>query len=128
MQWKSSIKWIPDDTKVSKNSLGYWAPKPWDNRDGRTTLIGDAAHPMTPHRGQGLNNCVSDVEKLMEGLIAVRDGNMTLKEAVDEYEKEMIPRAAQEVLASYGNSMAILNFDKFMDSPMMKQGLAAGKS
>lgn len=82
---------------------------------------------MPPHRGQGLNNCIADVAKLMEGLIAVEEGSMTLKEALDEYEKEMIPRAAQEVMASKGNAMAILSFETFMNSPLIKQGLAAGK-
>ena len=81
---------------------------------------------MPPHRGQGLNNCIADVAKLMEGLIAVKEGNMTRKEALDEYEKELIPRAAQEVMASKGNAMAILNFERFMNSPLMKIGLAAG--
>jgi len=126
--WRSSVLWIPDDTKVSQNRLGYWAPILWDNRDGRTTLVGDAAHPMPPHRGQGLNNCIADVAKLVEGLVAVEEGKASLKEAVDEYEKEMIPRAAQEVMASKGNALAILSFEKFMSSPLMKQGLAAGKT
>jgi 2-polyprenyl-6-methoxyphenol hydroxylase-like FAD-dependent oxidoreductase len=126
--WKSSILWIPDGTKVSQNGLGYWVPTPWDNRNGSMTLVGDAAHPMPPHRGQGLNNCIADVAKLMEHLIAVKEGKLTLKEAVDEYEKEMIPRAAQEVMASKGTALAILNFETFMSSPLMKQGLAAGKS
>ena len=128
MKWRSSIAWIPEGTTVSQNRLGYWLPKPWDNRNGRTTLVGDAAHPMPPHRGQGLNNCIADIAKLMEGLLAVKDGSMKLKEAVDEYEEEMIPRAAQEVMASLGNARAILHFDTFMNSPLMKQGLSAGKS
>lgn len=126
--WRSSILWIPDDTKVSQNRLGYWVPTPWDNRDGRTTLVGDAAHPMPPHRGQGLNNCIADVAKLVEGLVAIREGKTTLGEAVDKYEKEMIPRTAQEVMASKGNAMAILSFEKFMSSPLMKQGIAAGNT
>jgi 2-polyprenyl-6-methoxyphenol hydroxylase-like FAD-dependent oxidoreductase len=82
---------------------------------------------MPPHRGQGLNNCIADVAKLVEGVVAAKDGGMTLKEALDHYEKEMIPRAAQEVMASKGNAMAILNFETFMNSPIMNQGLAAAK-
>ncbi len=27
--------------------LGEWRTEPWDNRSGRVTLAGDAAHPMT---------------------------------------------------------------------------------
>jgi len=38
---------IPDDTPVWHNRLPSWFPKPWDNHNGRITLIGDAAHAMT---------------------------------------------------------------------------------
>ena len=27
--------------------IAEWRTKPWDNHDGRVTLAGDAAHPMT---------------------------------------------------------------------------------
>ena len=27
--------------------LAEWRTRPWDNRNGRVTLAGDAAHPMT---------------------------------------------------------------------------------
>lgn len=45
--FKSANLWVPDDTKLSVNYLAYWVPFQWDNRNGRITLAGDAAHPMT---------------------------------------------------------------------------------
>jgi 2-polyprenyl-6-methoxyphenol hydroxylase-like FAD-dependent oxidoreductase len=45
---RSSFMWIPDDTQVHKADISYWITEPWDNRDGRLTLVGDAAHPMPP--------------------------------------------------------------------------------
>jgi 2-polyprenyl-6-methoxyphenol hydroxylase-like FAD-dependent oxidoreductase len=44
----SAFMWIPDDTQVHKADISYWISQPWDNRGGRLTLIGDAAHPMPP--------------------------------------------------------------------------------
>jgi 2-polyprenyl-6-methoxyphenol hydroxylase-like FAD-dependent oxidoreductase len=45
---RSSFTWIPGDTQVHKADISYWVTQQWNNRDGRLTLIGDAAHPMPP--------------------------------------------------------------------------------
>jgi hypothetical protein len=45
---RSSFLWIPDDTQVHKADISYWITEPWDNHQGRLTLVGDAAHPMPP--------------------------------------------------------------------------------
>lgn len=45
---RSAFSWIPDDTRVNKADISYWISEPWDNRQGRITLVGDAAHPMPP--------------------------------------------------------------------------------
>ena len=46
--YRSAIQWIPEGTRITYDSIAYWIPIPWDNRDGRATLCGDAAHAMTP--------------------------------------------------------------------------------
>lgn len=45
--YRSTIEWIPEDTPVLKDRLNIWKTQPWDNRNGRVTLCGDAAHAMT---------------------------------------------------------------------------------
>lgn len=44
--WQSAIDWTPEGSYVGVNEMKYWIPVPWDNRGGRVTLAGDAAHPM----------------------------------------------------------------------------------
>lgn len=40
---------VDEETFVPYDRLKYWAkPVQWGNREGRVTLAGDAAHPMTP--------------------------------------------------------------------------------
>lgn len=61
------------------------APWPASN----VTLIGDAVHTMTPGRGVGANTALRDAALLCQNLTAVRDGRMTLHEAVAGYEAQM---------------------------------------
>lgn len=41
------LRAIPRGTKCWYGRMSYWPTKPWDNRGGRVTLAGDAAHAMT---------------------------------------------------------------------------------
>lgn len=54
------------------------------------TLIGDAIHTMTPGRGVGANTALRDARLLSRKLIAARDGQTPLLEAIREYETQMI--------------------------------------
>jgi hypothetical protein len=45
---RSAFLWLPDGTEVHKADISYWISQPWNNRKGRLTLVGDAAHPMPP--------------------------------------------------------------------------------
>lgn len=49
--FRSAFTWLKDDQQVWYSPLKQWDPSllehQWDNHDGRVTLAGDAAHPMT---------------------------------------------------------------------------------
>jgi 2-polyprenyl-6-methoxyphenol hydroxylase-like FAD-dependent oxidoreductase len=64
----------------------------WPHRAG-LTLIGDAAHVMTPFAGVGVNVGMTDALVLGREIIAASKGEKGLDEAVQAYEKEMFPRA-----------------------------------
>ncbi|KAK3303878.1 putative monooxygenase [Chaetomium strumarium] len=122
---RSAFMWLPEDTEVHKADISYWVTQPWDNRKGRLTLVGDAAHPMPPYRGQGLNHCINDVFHLSQALKAVfgsGNGGVTLGEAVNSYEKEMIPRGAEEVRCSVENGLMLHDWDKIQTSPVFQRG------
>lgn len=47
--WKSAFTWVPVGTYIPCDSVTYWEDSvAWDNRGGRVTLAGDAAHPIPP--------------------------------------------------------------------------------
>lgn len=143
---RSAFLWMPDDTEVHKADISYWVSQPWDNRDGRLTLVGDAAHPMPPcksscnttcllimlvnsytnfhviDRGQGLNHCICDVSHLLKGLRAVRDGTEKLADIVKVYEEEMIPRGKEEVTCSVENGKMLHDWAMIQESPVFKRG------
>ncbi|KAF2467416.1 FAD/NAD(P)-binding domain-containing protein [Lindgomyces ingoldianus] len=64
----------------------------WPSRSG-VTLIGDAAHLMTPFAGVGVNVSMFDALELSKAIVAAWNGQKGLDEAVQEYEKELFPRA-----------------------------------
>jgi 2-polyprenyl-6-methoxyphenol hydroxylase-like FAD-dependent oxidoreductase len=64
--------------------------------DGRVTLLGDAAHPMTPNLGQGGGQAIEDAVVLDLVLSAQQDGAI----AFQDYETRRIGRTAKVVGAS----------------------------
>jgi len=118
---------MPDDTRVTYDRIGYWIPIPWDNHSGRSTLCGDAAHPMTPHRGQGLNHAICDASNLIKLIQNVRDGEAKLSEAISGYDAEVVRRGEDEVIASKASCYQMLDWKQVMDSPIMKRGLEKGR-
>ena len=47
--FREMIQALPDDADVKTLKLEDWVPKQgmWDNKGGKATLVGDAAHAMT---------------------------------------------------------------------------------
>lgn len=60
-------------------------------------------------RGQGLNQALNDVEKIITQFIRVRDeaGSFTVKDAIDEYEKDVFVRGQKAVLDSLEDTKAV---------------------
>lgn len=61
---------------------------------GRLALLGDAAHPMLPHLGQGANQAIEDGTALAVLLQACGEGRFTVEEALQRYETLRRPRAS----------------------------------
>ena len=71
-------------------ALGVRTSEPVDAWEPSTvTLLGDAAHTMTPGRGAGANTALRDARELRDRLVRVRDGELSLVAAVGEYEELM---------------------------------------
>jgi 2-polyprenyl-6-methoxyphenol hydroxylase-like FAD-dependent oxidoreductase len=72
--------------------------------DRVVTLIGDAAHPMSPFKGQGANQALLDALSLTKSIYRAANGSGDLQElirkAIEAYEAEMLPRSAVKVKAS----------------------------
>ena len=78
----------------------------WLEKAKQVTLIGDAAHPMSPFKGQGANQALLDALALARGIsigcrplsqwreVGVRESVLT------EFESEMIERSAPKVIDS----------------------------
>jgi 2-polyprenyl-6-methoxyphenol hydroxylase-like FAD-dependent oxidoreductase len=128
--WKSVFEWMPDDHPVWYGKLRNWDPSlpghQWENHLGRVTLAGDAAHPMTFQRGQGLNHAIMDAFTVHKAVKAFwfSDGSLESRaNAVVDYEAEMIARGGEEVRMSEANTMAVHNWGKIMESPSVKTGM-----
>ena len=70
----------------------------------RSTLLGDAAHPMAPFKAQGANQALLDAVSLARCLVktdlAPGPARRSVDEALAEYWAEMAPRASAKVAAS----------------------------
>lgn len=71
--------------------------------NGSITLIGDAAHPMSPFKGQGANQALLDALTLARGIykgcksVAYWKENGLRKSVLTEFEAEMLERSAVKV-------------------------------
>ncbi|KAL6602938.1 hypothetical protein ACP70R_043299 [Stipagrostis hirtigluma subsp. patula] len=65
---------------------------------GRVALVGDAAHPTTPHGLRSTNMSVADARALGGCLARLEDSEPTPARALAEYEAARLPVAAAQVL------------------------------
>ncbi|KAI1359437.1 hypothetical protein F5Y08DRAFT_319682 [Xylaria arbuscula] len=76
----------------------------WESRAG-VTLVGDAAHLMTPFAGVGVNVALMDAFELAQGIInCVKTGKAdeeSLAVMLQEYEKGMFARSGEEAAKTY---------------------------
>ncbi len=79
-------------------------------------------------RGQGLNHCISDAKNFVQALITVEEGQTSLRDAISQYDAELVKRGSDEVETSRKNALLVHDFEKFMDSPVLKQGYAKAKA
>jgi 2-polyprenyl-6-methoxyphenol hydroxylase-like FAD-dependent oxidoreductase len=112
-----SIVWdIPDDLDVTiPLRLGDFPCKEWNNRNGKVTLVGDAAHAMTMYRGEGAGHGILDAALLVDELKKIHKGELDQKKAIDVYEEEMRPRAREAVLKSRAAALVAHEWEQLTD-------------
>ncbi|KJZ77298.1 hypothetical protein HIM_03619 [Hirsutella minnesotensis 3608] len=97
---RAVVESIPPSSAVMEIGMHDWPCQPWDNCEGRVTLVGDAAHAMTMYRGEAANHGILDAFYLSRALDLVYRGEQAQKKAIDDYEAEMTQRASPAVLLS----------------------------
>lgn len=77
------------------------------------TLLGDAAHPMSPFKGQGANQALLDALSLARALVSeiqTKKSDGTVSSALKVYHQEMTARSAVKVRAS-ARAVEVLHSD-----------------
>ncbi|KAF2013089.1 FAD/NAD(P)-binding domain-containing protein [Aaosphaeria arxii CBS 175.79] len=124
--WKSAYEWTPDNAPVWYLGLTDWDPGRqgyrWDNHSGLVTMVGDAVHPMTYQRGQGLNHSITDAGKLTESIVEIHQG-ANRNETIASFENEMIERGGKEVRDGTANTRLLHDWAKVQQSPFFTKGV-----
>ncbi|MBO0782288.1 MAG: FAD-dependent monooxygenase [Ktedonobacteraceae bacterium] len=82
-----------------REPLGRW-------NHGHITLLGDAAHPMLPHKAQGAGQAIEDAVVLAQVLQGAEPSE--IEQRLDKYEALRRPRASQHQRDSRQNGRAFL--------------------
>ena len=107
--FKEAIESTDNEQIVTRNLYILPIGHEWKSKPG-VTLIGDAAHLMTPFAGEGVNLAMDDALKLSSTIIAAKRKGATaeaLNKSIRSFELEMIKRAAPVA------EVSSLNMDMF---------------
>ncbi|KAG2225338.1 hypothetical protein INT45_005582 [Circinella minor] len=92
----------PDDTEVVTLKIRERSPHSiLDTFHGPVVLIGDALHSMTQFRGEGGNHAILDACLLGKELASLHKQEKGLKEAINTYYSEALPRGRKAVAESH---------------------------
>lgn len=90
---------------------------------GRLTLLGDAAHPMLPHLGQGANQAIEDGMAL--AVILAQTDKSSAPAALLAYEKLRRERVAEVQHGARQNGMRVDSMSEYADLSLRDAELAA---
>ncbi|KAK0629466.1 hypothetical protein B0T17DRAFT_506013 [Bombardia bombarda] len=124
-QFQCQIDEAPDESNCYIDEMKYWVPQPYDNRSGRITLAGDAAHPMLVYRGQGFQHAIVDASNYLDALVKIRDGADRAL-VLSAYDVEIAERGAKAVKQSLEE--ADLSMDPNMADKMLMAREGHGRS
>jgi 2-polyprenyl-6-methoxyphenol hydroxylase-like FAD-dependent oxidoreductase len=98
---------------------------------GQVTLIGDAAHPMSPFKGQGANQALLDALALARGILTGCKSSEWKKSGIresvlNEFESEMLERSAVKVKDS-ANAAQFLHSDIVLNEGNAPRGSCLNK-
>lgn len=74
----------------------------WEHK-ANATLVGDAAHLMTPFAGEGVNSAMLDALELAQGIISAVNKETSISDAVRDYEMKMFVRAKENAEETWTN-------------------------
>lgn len=112
-----------EDTFIVRSIMALPVPQQWEHRPG-VTLLGDAAHLMSPFGGQGANLAMLDGADLASALATEPD----LDTAVRRYEETMFPRSAKAAAFSERGIRRAIADDAPSHSLAIMTALAAGQN
>jgi 2-polyprenyl-6-methoxyphenol hydroxylase-like FAD-dependent oxidoreductase len=97
--WHDPIEAIieaTDESAILRNDIYDREPIPrWG--EGRVTLLGDAAHPMTPNLGQGACQAIEDAVAIAQCI----EDSLDVESALEAYQKRRVERTTAIVRQSW---------------------------
>lgn len=111
-----------DDDDVIPRALYMLPPHHrWESKAG-LTLLGDAAHLMTPYAGEGVNLALLDALELSQAIVSTmnitpssfssfEERQAALASAVREFEQGMMERAQEKAIETWKNLELMMSWD-----------------